>query len=80
VHRHQVIICCLDDGSGAPKVSQPAKGSYACLARVMGLQRLPSSQQAILRLEVTDRVTVEVCSYPWPALYVEWATALFDRS
>lgn len=54
----QVLLCCFEDRA-AGKLLAPKRGSYSCLARVAGLQRLPG--QALVRVIVTDRVAVQVC-------------------
>lgn len=43
-----------------PKLLSPARGSWAVSARVGGVQRLPGSSRALVRLLVTDRVAVQV--------------------
>jgi hypothetical protein len=45
---------------GTPKLLSPARGSWALAASVGGVQRLPGSSRALIRLLVTDRVAVQV--------------------
>lgn len=59
----RAVLACLQNpapGSSTPKLLSPARGSWAVAARVGGVQRLPGSKKALVRLLVTDRTAVQV--------------------
>lgn len=61
---------------GTPKLLSPVRGSWALAASVGGVQRLPGSSRALIRLLVTDRVAVQVGGVRWGRLLAIWARAL----
>lgn len=60
----RVVLACMQSpdssSSSAPKLLGPSKGSWAVSAAVVGVQRLPGSSRALVRLVVTDRAAVQV--------------------
>jgi hypothetical protein len=61
-----VIVCALceaapgDDSSAPLSLQRPRTGSWACLAAVAGVQRLPGGSDALVRVLAADRVAVQV--------------------
>jgi hypothetical protein len=58
----RAVLACLQNPTAGtiPKLLSPARGSWAVAAAVGGVQRLPGSNRALIRLLVTDRVAVQV--------------------
>ncbi|WIA31269.1 hypothetical protein OEZ86_001264 [Tetradesmus obliquus] len=80
--RGRVIICCFepsDSSSSRRRLAAPKKGSWACLGSVAGLQRLPGSSRALVRVVVADRVAVQALDSSNPAVSKAQAALLRDR-
>jgi hypothetical protein len=63
----RAVLACLQNpdcsSSSTPKLLGPSKGSWAVSAAVVGVQRLPGSSRALVRLVVTDKVAVQVGTF-----------------
>lgn len=86
----KAVLACLQNNNsssstaggaagGTPKLLSPARGSWALAASVGGVQRLPGSSRALIRLLVTDRVAVQALNSPSPGLVLARSAQLRDR-
>ncbi|KAF6239171.1 hypothetical protein COO60DRAFT_374728 [Scenedesmus sp. NREL 46B-D3] len=80
----KVLICCFEpsdssSSSSSRKLAAPRKGSWSCVGSVAGLQRLPGSSRALVRVAVTDRAAVQALNSSNPVVLRAHAAVLRDR-